>query len=249
MDHDAASPLAALPNELLLEVATKLNISDLFNLGRTSHQLHTFILHYEQHLSRPHFQREHFRICQEPRQLDFKGLSVAEALRRYSAAEVKFSGNRLNEDFISRCFAGFYKWANPITSTHLDLSFIVQASFRYQGMAPAYSRRTRKAAREVGVAAKAQPFWPASIKSSDPDMEFVGLSGGEAKFLGLPYLGRWGGMTYACCSEQAYEVFSQARRKVANGGNVGGGDCTFEQAKSLELIRVLPLRSLLDMSL
>ncbi|KAK5715415.1 hypothetical protein LTR15_010059 [Elasticomyces elasticus] len=245
MNNDAASPLAALANDLLLEVATKLNIFDSLNLSRTSHRLHTFVLRYEQQLSRPHFQREHLRICQEPRQLDFSGLSVTEALRGYSAVEVKFSGNRVNEDLITRCFASFYKWANPITSAYLDLSFIVRASFRYQGMAPSYSPRTREAAREVGIAAKRTPFWPAGMESSNRDMQFVGLSGGKAQYLDLPALGLLTGMTYACCSKQTYEVL--ARRKVADGGKVAGGADTFERAKLLELIRVLPLRMLLDM--
>ncbi|KAK5768913.1 hypothetical protein LTS12_000973, partial [Elasticomyces elasticus] len=247
MDHDAASPLAALPNELLLEVATKLNISDLFNLSRTSHRFHTFVLHYEQQLSRPHFQREHLRICQEPEQLEFGGLSVAEALRKYSAVEVEFSGDRITEDFVVPCFAGLYQWANPITSAHLDLAFIARASFRYQGMAPTYQPWTRRAAREVGVAAKVQPFWPASMISSDRVDEFIGLSSGQGDFLDLPALGLWSGMAYACCGKQAHEVLREARRKVANGRHVAGGAYTFEQAKLLELIRVLPLRMLLDM--
>ncbi|KAK3625203.1 hypothetical protein LTR56_020559 [Elasticomyces elasticus] len=104
------SSLAEFPGELLVSIAERLDIADMPKFARTCRKFDSIVHKHKNSITYYAIKRQHYRLSEQAHELNFTGLDLVTALRKFSKVQATEATTiRLDRDFVSRCFVALYQ--------------------------------------------------------------------------------------------------------------------------------------------
>ncbi|KAK5688984.1 hypothetical protein LTS10_000964 [Elasticomyces elasticus] len=224
------SELLTLPNELLLDIAQRLNNQDLTELSRTSRELRRFVHTHENVLIKTD------RICKQVKAFDLSGLDVVPALYQFAAAHSGISPVP-SEWVLSRLFANLWQQCNPTITPWPFVALDVMARLSM----PSEQKYINGSWKAVRDAKSRLPFWSEEVMFDQYLWTtYTPLPKVTIKCLELPILSLDSGMIYVFRESEGLNRLREVawtklpRRKVLQYSRF------FVKVKFLELVRIVP---------
>ncbi|KAK5746456.1 hypothetical protein LTR17_000836 [Elasticomyces elasticus] len=231
------STLFILPNELLLDIAERLNNQDLWELSRTSRKLRSFVHTHEDVLINTD------RICKQVEALDLSGLDIVPALYQFAAAHGGISPVP-SEGVLSLFFATLWQQCNQANTrwTAEDLDTIAWLSMPYEKEYLSRAWRTEPAhAKAVRDAKSCVPFWPKEVVFDKYLWTtYTPLPKVTIKCLQLPILPLDSSMIYVFRESKGLQRLKEVAQTRSPRWKVLRYSRFFVKAKFVELVRILP---------
>ncbi|KAK5728194.1 hypothetical protein LTR17_012099 [Elasticomyces elasticus] len=231
------SKLLTLPNELLLDIAERLDNQDLTELSRTSRKLRSFVHAHEDVLITTD------RICKQVKAFDLSSLDIVPALYQFVAAH---GGISLvpRQGVLSRFFATLWqkcnqantRWSAEELETMAWISMpsekqYLNGSWRTE---PAHEKAIRDAKSSV-------PFWPEDdVFENSFGTAYTPLPKVTIKCLQLPLLSQDSGMIYVFRESEGLKRLKEVARTRSPKRKVLRYSRFFVKVKFMELVRILP---------
>ncbi|KAK5697172.1 hypothetical protein LTR97_007307 [Elasticomyces elasticus] len=231
--------IATLPNELLLDIAERLNPQDQISLGQTSRAMQTFVQTHEHTLVNTTFQHYCTRLRNQIQSFDLSKLHLITAFRQFATAHstiLPLPTKRM----LARQFADLWLRSNPSIkrwSARQLKSFVwitVPTWYEHYSRVP-HERDDQDA---FQWADHELPFWPHDKNFARSKAKYIPLSKELVKHLDLPAFPREDCMMYACRDDAVFRL-NRAADAWTKADRVPGRH-TFLDTEILHLIRILP---------
>ncbi|KAK4891801.1 hypothetical protein LTR27_009653 [Elasticomyces elasticus] len=231
--------IATLPNELLLDIAERLDPQDQISLGQTSKAMQTFVQTHEHALVNTTFQHYYTRLRKQIQGFNLSKLHLITALRQFATAHSKILPLPTKR-MLARQFADLWLRSNPSIerwSARQLKSFVwITVPTWYERYSRVPHERDDQDA--FKWADHELPFWPNDKNFARSKAKYIPLSKELVKHLDLPAFPREDCMMYACCDDAAFRL-NRAADAWTKADRVPGRH-TFLDAEILPLIRILP---------